>query len=288
MSVKTMGLVWDLDLPHNEQCVLLAMADHANHEGGNVFPSNGLVAWKTGLSKDTVRRSKKKLESKKILVLVRATPGQTKCYRIDISAGPLKPPFKNEELTPSNQPPPSNTTIETTTDTPSTQPPHPLHSSATPPLAQPCYPNHHKPSLNPTGGVEDEKNHEKRKFMAAWKDAYRFKFRTEYSPTNRGADEATASRRIKEGNSSDYLMTLARSAWAAPQDGNHWACNNRSFFIADFLNALPRIKIELTNQVARKNYGTNANAGTLNAGKASQYRGVGRVVPATDHQRTGP
>ena len=155
------------------------------------------------------------------------------------------------------------------------------------PLAQPCYPNHHKPSINPSGWEKDEKNHEKRKFMAAWKDAYRFKFRTEYSPTNRGADEATASRKIRDGNSSDYLMTLAKSAWAAEQDGNHWACNNRSFFIADFLNALPRIKIELTNQVARKNYGTNANAGTLNAGKASQYRGVGQVVPVPDPQRTG-
>ena len=103
MSVKIMGQVWDLDLPHNEQSILLAMADHADHEGNNVYPSNGLVAWKTGLSKDTVRRSKKKLESLKILVLVRATPGQTKLYRIDISAGPVKTPFKNEESTPSTQ-----------------------------------------------------------------------------------------------------------------------------------------------------------------------------------------
>lgn len=29
MSVKVMGQVWDLDLPHNKLLVLLAMADHA-------------------------------------------------------------------------------------------------------------------------------------------------------------------------------------------------------------------------------------------------------------------
>ena len=65
MSALVMGQVWNLDLPQNEQSVLLALADHADHNGGNVFPSNGLVAWKIGVSEDTVRRAKKKLEERK-------------------------------------------------------------------------------------------------------------------------------------------------------------------------------------------------------------------------------
>jgi hypothetical protein len=32
MSGKIMGQVWDLALPHAELFVLLAMADHADHE----------------------------------------------------------------------------------------------------------------------------------------------------------------------------------------------------------------------------------------------------------------
>ena len=50
MSVKVMGWVWDQDLPRDEKFILLAYADHANHEGYNVYPAVATVAKKTGYS----------------------------------------------------------------------------------------------------------------------------------------------------------------------------------------------------------------------------------------------
>ena len=68
MSGKVSGWVWDLDLPQNEKYVLLAYADHADHEGRNVFPSVGLVARKTGYSHRSIQRIVKDLKEKGYLV----------------------------------------------------------------------------------------------------------------------------------------------------------------------------------------------------------------------------
>lgn len=62
MSVKVMGAVWELDLPQPEKFVLLAYADHADHEGYSVRPGASLVAWKTDYSEDSVRRITNSLE----------------------------------------------------------------------------------------------------------------------------------------------------------------------------------------------------------------------------------
>ena len=68
MSVKIMGLVWDLELPQSEKFVLLAYADHADHNGDNMFPSVALVAKKTGYSERSVQRTTRSLEEKGFLV----------------------------------------------------------------------------------------------------------------------------------------------------------------------------------------------------------------------------
>ena len=94
MSVKVMGAVWELDLPANEQSVLLALADHADHEGYNVRPSNGLTAWKLGISDDTVIRLKKRLVKRGLLVPVAVGPKGVKEYRIDLSKGIKKKPYE--------------------------------------------------------------------------------------------------------------------------------------------------------------------------------------------------
>ena len=49
MSGKISGMVWDLDLPHPELLVLLAITDHANHDGRNMYPGVALLA---GAGKD--------------------------------------------------------------------------------------------------------------------------------------------------------------------------------------------------------------------------------------------
>lgn len=92
MSGKIMGKVWDLALPHNQLLVLLALADHADHEGHNVYPSLGLVAWKTGYSEQQVRRVIRSLVDDGILIVTSRNPGKPNRYSIDVSAGKLKTP----------------------------------------------------------------------------------------------------------------------------------------------------------------------------------------------------
>lgn len=94
MSAKLMGTVWECDLPHNEMIVLLALADHANDDGDNVFPGIPYVAWKTGYTDRQVQRIMRSLEEKHILVPVEWPEGRPTVYRIDIDKAPRKQPFK--------------------------------------------------------------------------------------------------------------------------------------------------------------------------------------------------
>ena len=68
MSVKIMGLVWDLDLPQNEKFVLLAYADHADHDGRNIFPAVQTIAKKTGYSERSIQGITRTLEEKGFLI----------------------------------------------------------------------------------------------------------------------------------------------------------------------------------------------------------------------------
>lgn len=54
MSAKISGKVWELELDPTEKLVLLALSDHADHEGNNVRPGNDLLVAKTGLSQQTI------------------------------------------------------------------------------------------------------------------------------------------------------------------------------------------------------------------------------------------
>lgn len=105
MSAIITGQVWGLDLAQPDKYVLLAMADHADHQGNNVFPSVGLVAWKTGYSDRQVRRIIKSLTELKLLVVVKARQGRPTLYRIDIAAGkplsPISTPDKMSDPVPS-------------------------------------------------------------------------------------------------------------------------------------------------------------------------------------------
>lgn len=100
MSAKIMGRAWDLDLPHNQLLVLLALADHADHDGNNVYPSLGLVAWKTGYSEQQVRRVIRELVKLNILVVVEKHPGRTIKYKVAIDAGVMKAPYTPTRMIP--------------------------------------------------------------------------------------------------------------------------------------------------------------------------------------------
>lgn len=96
MSAKAMGRVWDLDLPHNKRLVLLAMADHADHEGRNIYPSTDLIAWKTGYSYRQVQRVIDTLIADGILVIVKqARQQRPPTYDMDFHAGTIKQPFNS-------------------------------------------------------------------------------------------------------------------------------------------------------------------------------------------------
>ena len=96
MSAKISGLVWELQLPREEKYVLLCLADHADHEGNNVYPSIGLIAWKSDYSERRVQELMRRLERRGLLVKVDEHFGRGKTikYRIDLSAGTFREPRK--------------------------------------------------------------------------------------------------------------------------------------------------------------------------------------------------
>lgn len=89
-----MGQVWDLVLTPAKQTVLLALADHADHNGENVKPGAPLVAWKTGYSERQVQRIMADLEADGLLIKVQTRAGLPTVYRIDLQKGVQKQPYK--------------------------------------------------------------------------------------------------------------------------------------------------------------------------------------------------
>lgn len=92
MSVKIMGAIWDLDLPHELAWVLMAYADHADHDGRNCYPGTKLIAYKTGYSARQVQRCTADLLSRGLLNVERQGGGRghATVYRIDLARAPLK------------------------------------------------------------------------------------------------------------------------------------------------------------------------------------------------------
>ncbi len=159
MSVKVMGRVWELKLPHSHMLVLLALADHADHEGDNIYPSVGLVAWKCGYSERQVQRIIAELLASGVLVEVSAEPGKTVVYRIDTSKGMSKSPYKGRQnVTPDKMSPVKMSPVTSTTRRgdiamspggvtfATSQPPH----SQQPDAANPDPNRHVEPSIEPS------------------------------------------------------------------------------------------------------------------------------------------
>lgn len=90
-----MGEVWGLDLPKPLKFTLLALADHADHDGRNAYPGVGLLAWKLGDDRRTVQRSLRKLEAMGIIEAVAYTKGghgRATVYTIHTEKGVKLPP----------------------------------------------------------------------------------------------------------------------------------------------------------------------------------------------------
>lgn len=94
MSVKAMGLVWDLECQKkhgdlefrsSHKFVLLAYADHADHHGKNIWPAVSTVANKTGLDDRTVQRLTRELETIGFLVDDGQGPRGTRRWKLPIN-----------------------------------------------------------------------------------------------------------------------------------------------------------------------------------------------------------
>jgi Helix-turn-helix domain len=62
MSVRVMSWVWDQDLPTTKKMLLLAIADHADDDGDNAWPSKARLAKKVSVMPGHVRRMLRELE----------------------------------------------------------------------------------------------------------------------------------------------------------------------------------------------------------------------------------
>jgi hypothetical protein len=103
MSAKLTGLVWELELPHHKQSVMLALADNAHDDGSNCYPGVDYLSWKTGYDRRTVQRILRDLETDGLIIPVTNSSGgrgRELEYRIDVTAGTRKRPWHEvrEEL----------------------------------------------------------------------------------------------------------------------------------------------------------------------------------------------
>jgi len=94
MSVKVMGSVFDADLPRDEKYILLSYADHAAHDGTNIYPSIARMVWKTGYSERSVQSITRKLTEKGILIPDGHGPNWVNKWRIVFSELPTRPEFE--------------------------------------------------------------------------------------------------------------------------------------------------------------------------------------------------
>lgn len=100
MSALLMGRVWDIVLDHQEQAVMLALADHGEHDGTQIFPSVDRLVWKTGYSRRNVQYVLRRLEEKRLIIPVaheHGGRGRATEYVMKIENGIPKPPFESKK-----------------------------------------------------------------------------------------------------------------------------------------------------------------------------------------------
>jgi hypothetical protein len=88
LSFEVTSMVWRAEFPAMDKIVLLRLADFADADGRNVYPSVGRVARECGVSERHAQGVLKKFMTSGVLVLVRAGGGRNRPaeYRIDLVA----------------------------------------------------------------------------------------------------------------------------------------------------------------------------------------------------------
>lgn len=112
MSAKTTGLIWDLELAVPHRMVLLAMVDHADHNGEHMRAPATFIAWKTGYHIRSVYRIIQDMIAAGILVVTGSALGEANEYKFVLSVGKMKKPYrgmkpKKQATTPDKMSPPT-------------------------------------------------------------------------------------------------------------------------------------------------------------------------------------
>lgn len=94
-----MSRVFGLEVEPGTKLLLLALADHADDEGNNCWPSVEYLAWKTSLSERHVRRMLSDLRAQGVLIPVDREAGgrhRSVVYRVDLDVLPAQRPFERD------------------------------------------------------------------------------------------------------------------------------------------------------------------------------------------------
>lgn len=84
MSVKIMSLIFDSHLERDKRFILLALGDHADHDGRSIYPSVATIARKTGYSERQTQRILAALAVDRILIRDGFGPNGVNRYHIDL------------------------------------------------------------------------------------------------------------------------------------------------------------------------------------------------------------
>lgn len=119
MSIRLMSIVWDLDLPAGEKLVLLSLADQANDEGRQCWPSVETIMRRSGQGERTVRRAIATLEEKGHLTRYHRTGTSTQyhVHPCQIGTPANAAPLPNRQETPAKLAPKPPVTTNTPTKT---------------------------------------------------------------------------------------------------------------------------------------------------------------------------
>lgn len=117
MSIRLMAKVWDAQMDTTLKFILLSLADYADDNGQNVYPSIATIQRKTGYGERTVQRAFRELEEAGILVRVGQTSFGTYNYRIsvgsleDYKGGATVTPGGATQTPPFEETPPGGATV---------------------------------------------------------------------------------------------------------------------------------------------------------------------------------
>lgn len=200
MSAKIMGAVFDLDLPAAKQLVLLAMADHADHDGRNIYPSLALIAWKCGYSESQTRRIIQSLVADRLLEK-HERPGKTTIFSIHLEAGKRKQPLPKRDPSQNDTP-----AIAVTPLTPDKMSAHPYHSYDTPTPTIAMTP---EPSFEPIDSTDSSIDSSIESYSRAKPDA---RMRTQLYQQAARLGSSTFARVVERcrGRTWGYLLTALR------------------------------------------------------------------------------